>query len=158
MKKFIAILTLSVLVLASGCSSPQAQSGPPAFPPVPVATATAVQESVPIQIRTGGTGEAYSTVAVKSQVDGPLLSVNFSEGANINQGQLLFEIDSRPYREVLRQAEAAFAKDQAQLRVAEANLARSQAQLRNARGDPSRFAQLSKEGITTRQQEEQVRT
>jgi multidrug efflux system membrane fusion protein len=149
---------LLVLVLASGCSSPQAQSGPPVFPPVPVATAKAVQEPVPIQIRTVGTAEAYSTVEVKSQVDGPLMSVNFSEGANISQGQLLFEIDSRPYREYLRQAEAALAKDQAQLRVAEATLARSQAQLKNARADASRFEQLSKEGISTRQQEEQILT
>jgi multidrug efflux system membrane fusion protein len=158
MKKHVAILTLSVLVLFSGCSSPQAQSGPPVFPPVPVATAMAVQEPVPIQIRTVGTAEAYSTVEVKSQVDGPLLSVNFTEGANIGQGQLLFEIDPRPYREALRQAEAALAKDQAQLRVAEATLARSQAQLKNARADASRFEQLSKEGISTRQQEEQIRT
>src|SRR5262245_60781131 len=158
MKKHIAILTLSVLVLVSGCSSPQAQSGPPVFPPVPVATAMAVQEPVPIQIRTVGAAEAYSTVEVKSQVDGPLMSVNFTEGANIGQGQLLFEIDSRPYREALRQAEAALAKDQAQLRVAEATLARSQAQLKNARADASRFEQLSKEGISTRQQEEQIRT
>src|SRR5262249_31923183 len=84
--------------------------------------------------------------------------VNFTEGANVSQGELLFEIDPQPFREAVRQAEAAVAKDQAQLRVAEANVARSQAQLKNARADAARFEQLSKEGISTRQQEEQVRT
>ena len=155
--KLIAIATLTILILF-GCSSPQAQSGPPVFPPVPVTIGQAAEESVPIQVRTVGTVEAYSTVGVKSQVAGPLLNVKFTEGANVNQGDLLFEIDARPFREALRQAEATVAKDQAQLRVAEANLARSQAQLKNAKADAVRFEQLSKEGISTRQQEEQVRT
>ena len=53
----------------------------------------------------------------------------------MNQGDLLFEIDSRPFREALRQAEAAVAKDEAQIRVAEANPARSRAQLKNAKAD-----------------------
>jgi multidrug efflux system membrane fusion protein len=91
-------------------------------------------------------------------VGGPLLSVRFAEGANVSKGDLLFEIDPRPFREALRQAEAAVAKDQAQLRVAEANLARSRAQLKNAQADAARFEQLSKEGISTRMQEDQVRT
>jgi membrane fusion protein, multidrug efflux system len=156
MTRVDAILALMFLIAA--CSSPRAQSGPPAFPPVPVATAQAVAESVPIQIRTVGTAEAYTTVEVKSQVAGPLVKVNFAEGANISLGDLLFEIDPQPFREAVRQAEAAVAKDQAQLRVAEANVARSQAQLKNARADAARFEQLSKEGISTRQQEEQVRT
>ena len=157
MMKLIALLT--ILALAAACSSsPQAQSGPPAFPPVPVATAQAAEESVPIQIRTVGTVEAHSTVAVKSQVGGPLMTVNFAEGANVKEGDLLFEIDSRPFREALRQAEAALAKDQAQLRVADATVARSQAQLKNARAEAARFEMLSKEGISTRQQDDQVRT
>jgi len=125
---------------------------------VPVTTGQAVEEAVPIQIRTVGTAEAYSTVEVKSQVAGPLLKVNFAEGANVGQGDLLFEIDPRPFQEALRQAEASLAKDQAQLRVAEAMVARSQAQLKNARADAERFERLSKEGISTRQQEDQIRT
>src|SRR5215467_13724696 len=150
--------TIALVFFFAGCSSPHAQSGPPVFPPVPVTTGQAVEETVPIQIRSVGTAEPYSTVEVKSPVAGPLMKVNFAEGANVRQGDLLFEIDSRPFREALRQAEATLAKDQAQLRVAEANVARSQAQLKNARADASRFEQLSKEGISTRQQEEQVRT
>jgi multidrug efflux system membrane fusion protein len=158
MPKFAAIFVLISLLLTAGCSSPQAQPGAPVFPPVPVTTAQAAEESVPLQIRTVGTVEPYATVEVKSQVAGPLLKVSFTEGSNVTQGQLLFEIDARPFREALRQTEAAVAKDQAQLRVAEANLARSQAQLKNAKADAVRFAQLSKEGISTRQQEDQIRT
>jgi multidrug efflux system membrane fusion protein len=158
MTKSLPILALILTLIAAGCSSPHAQSGPAVMPPVPAATAQAVQEQVPIQIRTVGTAEAFSTVEVKSQVAGPLLNVNFTEGSNVAEGQLLFEIDPRPFREALRQAEATLAKDQAQLRVAEANLARSQAQLKNTKSDAVRFEQLSKEGISTRQQEEQIRT
>ena len=153
-----AVVAALSIVVAAGCSSPQAKSGGPVFPPVPVAVAKATEESVPIQVRTVGTVEAFSTVEVKAQVAGPLMTVKFTEGATVNQGDLLFEIDSRPFREALRQAQAAVAKDEAQLRVAQETLARSQAQLKNAQADATRFEQLSKEGISTRQQEDQIRT
>src|SRR5215471_7068734 len=154
---FAVIAALSIF-MAGGCSSPQTQSDRPAFPPVPVAVAEAAEQTVPIEVRTVGTVEAFSTVEVKAQVAGPLMSVRFTEGATVNQGDLLFEIDSRPFREALRQAEAAVAKDEAQLKVAQANVARSQAQLKNAQADATRIEQLSKEGISTRQQEDQIRT
>jgi membrane fusion protein, multidrug efflux system len=148
-----------IIFLLTGCgSAPQAQSGGPVFPPVPVSTGQATEESVPIQVQSVGNVESSSTVEVKAQVAGPLLTVKFAEGANVKQGDLLFEIDPRPFREALRQAEANVAKDEAQLRVAEANVARSRAQLRNAQAEKTRFEQLSKEGISTRQQEDQVST
>jgi multidrug efflux system membrane fusion protein len=151
-------IAIILFIFAAACSAPQAQSGPPVMPPEPVTTGQAVQESVPIQIRTVGTAEPSLSVEVKSQVAGPLMNVKFREGANVSQGDLLFEIDARPFREALRQAEAALARDQAQLRVAEANLARSQAQSKNAKLEADRFERLSKEGISTRQQEDQIRT
>jgi membrane fusion protein, multidrug efflux system len=86
------------------------------------------------------------------------VAVKFTEGGIVHQGDPLFEIDTRPFQEALRQAEASLVKDQAQLRVAEANLARSRAQLKNARAESARFEQLSKEGISTREQEDQIRT
>ena len=158
MKKLTSVPALIVFLIGGACSSPQAQSGPPELPPVPVSTGQATEEAVPIEIRTVGTVEAYSTVEVKSQVGGQLMSVKFDEGKNVAKGDLLFEIDSRPFREALRQAEAARAKDQAQLHVAEANVARSQAQLKNAKAEAARIAQLLQEGISTRQQEDQIRT
>jgi multidrug efflux system membrane fusion protein len=149
------------LLLLWGCSQAaeqQAAAGAMALPPVPVSTATAVEETVPVQVRAVGNVEAYASVGVKAQVSGPLVSVHFTEGANVQKGDLLFEIDSRPFREVMRQAEATVRKAEAELRVAEANLARDRAQLKNAQVEASRFEQLSKEGISTRMQEEQIRT
>jgi len=154
----VATAAIIALILTACSSSPQAQSSGIAFPPVPVSIGTATQESVPIQVRAVGNVEPSSSVEVKAQVGGQLLSVKFAEGANVSKGDLLFEIDPRPSREALRQAEAALKKDEAQLRVAEANLARDRAQLKNAQADAARFEQLSKEGLSTRMQEEQIRT
>ena len=154
----VTILVIAVLFLPGCSSAPQAQSRGPAFPPVPVSTGTAVQEPVAIEVRAVGNVEAYSSVQVKAQISGPLISVKFAEGAYIQKGDLLLEIDPRPFREALRQAEAAVSKDEAQLRVSQANLDRDRAQLKNAQADAARFEQLSKEGISTRMQEEQIRT
>jgi membrane fusion protein, multidrug efflux system len=127
-------------------------------PPVPVSVAQATEEMVPIQVRAVGNVEAYSSVGVKAQVGGPLLSVKFAEGANVAAGDLLFEIDSRPFREALRQAEADVRKNEAELRVAEANLARDNARLKNAQAESARFEELLKEGISTRSREDETRT
>ena len=62
---------------------------------------------MPFEVRVVGNVEASSAVQVKSQVAGPLDKVHFTEGQNVAKGDLLFEIDSRPFREALRQAEAA---------------------------------------------------
>jgi len=86
---FAAVVALNILVVA-GCSSPQAQTAGPVFPPVPVAIAQVTEEAVPIQIQTVGTVEPYSTVEVKAQVAGQLLNVKFMEGATVNKGDLLF--------------------------------------------------------------------
>jgi multidrug efflux system membrane fusion protein len=128
------------------------------MPPVPVTVATAAEEAVPVEVKAFGTVEAFSSVEVKSQVGGPLLSVKFTEGSHINKGDVLFEIDPRPYQEALRQAETALARDTAQLKLAEANLARDQANLRNVNADADRYAQLGREGIATRMQQDQIRT
>jgi len=145
--------------MLAGCGSgPQPGQGRMALPPVPVSIGSAVRQAVPIQVRAVGNVEPYSSVQIKAQVSGPLLSVKFTEGTNVSRGDLLFEIDPRPFREALRQADAAVAKDEAQQRVAEANLARSRVQLKNAQQEARRFEQLSKEGISTRMQEDQIRT
>src|SRR5262245_57280426 len=124
----IAILLVLAALLA-GCSSAETAqpAGAPQFPPVPVSVAPATEETVPIEVKAFGTVEAFASVDVKSQVAGPLISVKFTEGSTVNKGDLLFEIDPRPFQEALRQAEAALTKDTAQQKVAEANLARDQA-------------------------------
>src|SRR5262245_30646554 len=110
-------LGIAALLLA-GCSAPRAQTaGAP--PAVPVSVATVTQESLPVEIRAIGAVEASETVQIKAQVAGELIGVRFVEGAEVHKGDLLLEIDPRPYREALRQAEAALARDNALMRQAE---------------------------------------
>ena len=156
--RFFCCVAIAVLLASSGCTGPtKTQSaGPP--PPIPVSTAVATQESVPNEIRVIGNVEASAVIQVKSQVAGELTRVHFVEGGFVNKGDLLFEIDARPYQDALRQAEAAIARDSAQLRQAEANLAREKAQSKTAEADASRYDQLTKEGVVSRTQYEQFRT
>ena len=160
MKKVVALPgTLFLILFLTSCGSgPQAEQTAMVMPPVPVSIAEAKEESVPIQVRTVGNVEPFSSVGIKAQVGGQLLSVKFAEGATVTEGDLLYEIDSRPFREALRQAEAVVRKDEAELRVAEANLGRDQARLKNAEAESRRFEQLSREGISTRMQEDEIRT
>ncbi len=59
--------------------------------------------------------EAYSSVTIKSRVEGQLIKANFKEGDEVRKGQLLFVIDPRPFEEAVRQAEANLLRDKAQL-------------------------------------------
>lgn len=148
---------LALALLLAGCGKQQAQSGGRMMPAVPVSVAVAAEEAVPLQIRAIGTVEPSSTVQIKSQVAGELLSVHFVEGRDVNKDDLLLEIDPRPYREALAQAEAAVAKDRALLAQAQANLARDQAQATSAEADAYRYEQLAKEGVASTMQATQQR-
>jgi len=125
------------------------------MPPTPVSIAVATQESVPVLLRAVGTVEPSATVQVKSQIAGQLMSVHFTEGADVKEGDLLFEIDPRPYQEALKQAEATLARDSAQQHQAEANVAHDRAQAVSADADAKRNVQLAKEGIMSKSQAEQ---
>jgi multidrug efflux system membrane fusion protein len=151
---FAAALALSIL--AAGCGKQQAQATG-GMPPVPVSVAVAAQEAMPVEVRAIGTVEPASTVQIKSQVAGELLSVHFSEGRDVNKDDLLFEIDARPYREALAQAEAAVAKDRAQLAQAQANVARDTAQSKSADADAYRYEELAKAGVAPQMQATQTR-
>jgi membrane fusion protein, multidrug efflux system len=101
------------------------QNGPAGFNPiVPVVVATAQHGDVPIYFSGLGTATAYNTVTVHSRVDGQLISVAFKEGQFVHQGDVLAQIDPRPFQVVLEQAEGALAKDQAQRKDAETNFER----------------------------------
>jgi multidrug efflux system membrane fusion protein len=120
--------------------------------------AAATEESLPVEIRAVGAGEASETVQIKSQIAGELLRTHFVEGGEVGKGDLLFEIDPRPYREALRQAEAAVTRDMAQLQQAEANSARDQAQSKFASADAARYEELAKAGVVARAQYDQARS
>jgi membrane fusion protein, multidrug efflux system len=110
---------------------------------VPVLVVTAVQKAVPLQIKAVGNVEAYTTVAVKSQVTGVLNQAHFKEGQDVKKGQLLFTIDPRPFEATLKQAEA--------------NLARDTAQLRNLREQARRYAELVERQYVSREQFDQIK-
>ena len=148
----IAVFAFSGLILLSSCSdkgsagkaAPSAQAAMAAMPPVPATIGVASLKTVPVQVRTIGNGEAYSTVNVKAQVDGKVESVHFQEGQDVKKGDLLFSIDPRPFEAALQQAEA--------------NLARDQALLKNAQSQAARYEELFKSGIVSKDQYDQFNT
>src|SRR3984893_5145281 len=93
-------------------------------PVVPVVVATAQRGDLPVYFTGLGTVTAFNTVTVHSRVDGQLISVAFKEGQFVHQGDVLAQIDPRPFQVVLEQAEGALAKDQAQRKDAETNFER----------------------------------
>lgn len=92
--------------------------------PVPVLVASAAQRDVPIYLEGLGSVIAYKTVNVHTLVDGRLVRVAFKEGQAVKRGDVLAEVDTRPFTIQLHQAEAALARDEAQLKGAEKNLER----------------------------------
>jgi membrane fusion protein, multidrug efflux system len=140
----VAAVTILALAILAGCSSKSAQSaGPaPSAPVVPVVVATVQQKNVPLQLQAIGRVETFSTVSLKSQVNGEVRSVHFTPGQDVKKGDLLFKIDSRPFEAALRQAEG--------------NLARDQANLENAQIQARRYSQLSEQGIVAKQLSDQT--
>jgi multidrug efflux system membrane fusion protein len=94
--------------------------------PVPVLLARAVARDVPLTLEGLGTVVAYKTVNVRAQVDGRLDKVIFREGQAVKRGELLAEVDPRPFEILLHQGQAALARDEGQLHGAERNLERYQ--------------------------------
>ena len=132
-------LTILALALIAACMAACAKEAPKRGDErVPVTVAVAEQKDIPVQITTIGSVQPLSTVAVRAQVDGQLLTVAFREGQDVRRGQLLFTIDPRPYEAAVAQARAALARDEAQLR--------------NAESEAARYAELVKKDYVTREE------
>jgi multidrug efflux system membrane fusion protein len=93
-------------------------------PPVPVMAVKAEAKDVAIILRGLGTVTAFNTVAIKSRVEGAITEINFKEGQYVHTGDLLIQLDARPFEAVLDQAKANLAKDKATLANAKVDLAR----------------------------------
>ena len=106
---------------------PVRAAGPPppaAAPVVPVVAGAVSSHDVPIYLRGVGTVIAYNTVLVRSQIQGQITQIAFTEGQTVKAGDLLAQIDPRPYQAQLDQVTATRDRDQAQLANAQANLDR----------------------------------
>jgi membrane fusion protein, multidrug efflux system len=105
---------------------------------VPVVVAAAQRGDLPVYFNGLGTVTAFNTVTVRSRVDGQIVNVAFKEGQFVHEGDLLVQIDPRPFQVQLEQAEGQLAKDQAQRKDADVNL--------------ERYKLLFKEGVIPQQQ------
>ena len=126
--------------------------------PVPVVVAAARKGDLPVYINGLGTVTALNTVTVRSRVDGELVNVAYQEGQFVKAGDLLAEIDPRPYQAQLELAQGQLARDQAQLGQAQANLVRDTAQHKYAKAESDRYASLVEQGIVARDQGEQLKS
>jgi RND family efflux transporter MFP subunit len=112
-----------LLLHALGCSSGKVRAAAPPPPPV-VEVAPVTQKDVPVQGEWVGTLEGYVNAQISPQVSGYLIRQDYQEGALIKKGQLLFEIDPRPFQAVLDQAKGQLAQAEARMANAEINVKR----------------------------------
>lgn len=131
-------LVLIVAIIFTGCSHTNASkvpagdhrgTAPENAEAVPVSTGKVVEKPLPLAVPAVGTAESISSVQIHAQVTGQLGAIHFSEGQDVTKGELLFELDSRPFELALAQAEAVLARDVAQNANAQKELTRYKALL-----------------------------
>ena len=152
LRPVLGFLVVGGALAAAACSGGEAlPSTPPsggrggaANAAVPVATALVAEKAIPLEIGVIGTVEAFSTVSVRAQLTGELLSVSFKEGDDVKKGQVLFTLDRRPLESALLQARA--------------NLQRDTAQAANAQAQAQRYQDLAARGIATKEQVDTTQT
>ena len=137
---YVPTLIMLYMLLVPACSG-EKKAPPPAT--VPVLVAEVKSRTVPVEIRNIGNVEPYSTVSIKSRIAGQLVKVNFKEGQDVKQGDLLFVIDPRPYEAALKQVEA--------------NLERDKALAGKAQSDLKRYAELVQKQFVSRQDYDQAK-
>ncbi len=129
MRRRLSVLFIVAIAIAGGGAfavtrSSSVPAAPAAPPPVPVVAGQVTSQDVPIYLRGIGTVIAYNTDVVRSQIQGQLTQIAFKEGQAVHAGDLLAQIDPRPYQAQLDQTVATRDRDQAQLTNSLANLDR----------------------------------
>lgn len=134
-------LFAAALLTAASCARKPAQT---VKETVPVTVGTAARQDVPVEVRAIGHIDPYSTVAVKSRVAGEILKVGFKDGQDVRKGDLLFQIDPRPYEAALAQARAQLERDRAMAKWNE--------------DEVKRYADLVQKDYVTREQYDSTRS
>jgi multidrug efflux system membrane fusion protein len=134
---------LAAAVLAAACAKKDARAGA-VKETIPVTVGTAARQDVPLEVRAIGHVEPYSMVALKARVGGEVTSVGFKDGQNVRKGDVLFQIDPRPYQATLAQARA--------------QLERDRAVAKNFEEDSRRYADLVQKDYVTKEQYDATRS
>jgi membrane fusion protein, multidrug efflux system len=149
-KFLLPLLLLPVMVLAScgdgGGPAPDVTGSgaierPRETSAVPVAVAKVKRTTIPVELRAIGTGQAYKTVSVESQVAGIVKDVHYRQGQFVHQGDRLITLDKSPFLAALEQSQAALTRDQAQAQLDQVEL--------------QRYEGLYKQGIVSKEQYDQ---
>lgn len=138
--KLLMPAALSVLLVLSGCAD-RGDTPPAQDQAVPVVVAQVERKAIPVNLNAIGTGQAFKTVSVESQVAGIVKELHYRPGQYVHQGDLLVTLDDRPFLATLAQAEANLARDKAQAQLDQAQV--------------GRYKQLYDGGIVPREQYDQ---
>ena len=140
---FAALLIALIASGAGGCSDSSRAAAPPPSPVVKVEPV--VERDVPISVEYVGSLVGYITAQIRARVAGHLMSQNYTEGSVVNAGDLLFQVDPRPYQAALDQAEAQLLQAESQLSQAKAQVSASHAQVEQALAQVAQYrAQVQK--------------
>jgi membrane fusion protein (multidrug efflux system) len=147
------LLAWTMLVLLSGCK--ESQTGAAPSPPI-VEVVEVIQKDVPVHVEWIASTDGMVNATIRAQVQGYLIRQNYKEGDFIQKGQVLFEIDPRPFQAMLEQttatlnqAKAALVQSQATLEQAKAEVVRQEALWANAKATFTRIKQLTDEGMVS---------
>ena len=123
-RRFVfALLAGAFLTVSGACSGPRAAVSAP--PPPTVQVATVIQKNVSLSSEWIATMDGYVNAQIQPHLSGYLIRQNYTEGSAVRKGDVLFEIDPRPFQATLDQAKAQFKQAQAQLTQAEAQLGKA---------------------------------
>src|ERR1051326_1116503 len=156
LKSFMPLIVgIATAMISISCGS-KAQ---PSFerPPARVEVIEATSQDVPTYLDAIGKTVAREVVSIQPQVSGRITGIHFTDGANVQKGQLLFTIDPSPFDANLKQAQANLSRSTALKKQAEANLAREEAQAKWGLVQVNRYAKLVEQGVVAREQYEELR-